>query len=245
MFPLNLWRLLARCRGRPVGPEHDDLFERDAELPEPLDGTGGSFQHRDDENVERHGGVIRDRAHRQTEKVSFPILEHRDQLEAHLANQQEHEFSGVTRPEDRDPLLHSDRIDEAPAQVLARITIKVERVLHELVRQPRLASHALWGERVDEPIGRDRDAFDVSLAHEALEIEIRQPERHAEATGERSLRNRRLAFERFEQLQISAGLEFHVSGKGWTAAPKAGTPPACGLQRDSTYVHFVNATFMI
>jgi len=200
MFPLNPRCLLASRRGRPVGPEHDNLLERDAELPKSLDSASWPFQYGDNQHVVRHGGMIRDRADRQTEKTALLIREDADQLEIHLANQQKHEFRGVAGSEDRHAFLHSDCVNEAAAEVLARITIEIERVLHELVRQARFASHALWGERVHEPIGRDGDAFDVSLAHKPLEIEVRQPERHAEATGEGPLRNRRLVFEGFEEL---------------------------------------------
>src|SRR5262245_35056003 len=200
MLSLNPWRPLACRRGRPVGPQHDDLLGWNAELPKPLDRARRPFQHGDDQNVVRYGGVIVNRADRQAEKTALAVREHRDQLETHVANQQEHEFRGIAGPEDRDALLLSDGLNEAAAEVLACITIEIERILHELVRQARLASHALWGERVDEPIGRDGDAFDVSLAHKPLEIEVRQPERHAEATGEGPLRNRRFVFEGFEEL---------------------------------------------
>jgi len=149
----------------------------------------------------------------------------------------------VPDAEDGHALLLGDRPRQARAQMLPRVPVEVERVLHELVGQPSLAGHAPRRERVDQPVGRHGHALHVALPDEALEVQVGQAEGDAQAGGERPLGDRRLALQRFEQLEVAAGLEFHEGGGsgGSSGPPVTGSGDRKAVRSTNEQrVHFVN-----
>ena len=94
----------------------------------------------------------------------------------------------------------------------------MQRVVHELVRQPRLLDDAARRNQVRDAVRLHVHALDVALAHEPLQVDVGQPERDAELGRERPLCDARVLLDRFEQLQIAMRFDIHQWVTPWEEA---------------------------
>ena len=77
------------------------------------------------------------------------------------------------------------------AQGLPSAPVEVERVDHVVVREPALLRDPPSRQQVPQPLARGGSArkldhLDVTLLDQALEIEVGEPQGHAQASGQRS-----------------------------------------------------------
>ena len=95
------------------------------------------------------------------------------------------------------------------AQVLPHLAVKVQRVVHELVREPRLLGDAARRDQVGDAVRLHVHALDVALADQPLQVDVRQSERDAELGGEAALRDARVLLDGLEQLEVAMGFNIH------------------------------------
>jgi hypothetical protein len=77
------------------------------------------------------------------------------------------QLGGFAGTVDREALrARSDFRREREVQLPARLLVKPQRVLHELVSQARLLADAFRGEQIEQPIRPHVDALDETFAHE-------------------------------------------------------------------------------
>src|SRR5260221_6073432 len=92
----------------------------------------------------------------------------------------------------------------------AHLPEQAQRVVHELVGEPRLLGDAARRDQVHDPVRLHVHALDAALADQALQIDVGQAERDAQFGGEAALSDARVLLDGIEQPQIAAGFDVHV-----------------------------------
>ena len=110
---------------------------------------------------------------------------------------------------DGQPLPVGGALTDDRVQVAPHVLVEVQRVLHELVREPRLLGHAARRNQIGDAVRLHVHALDAALAHEPLDVDVRQPERDAELVRQRPLGDARVLLDRFEQLQVAMRFDIH------------------------------------
>src|SRR5207249_7191187 len=120
------------------------------------------------------------------------------------------ELGGLAEAVDRDAPMGGRALLQHAAQMLAELAVEVQRVVHELVREARLFGDPARRDQIADPVRLHVDALDAALAHEPLQIDVRQPERNPQLRRERALGDARVFLDGFEKLQIAMGFDIHV-----------------------------------
>ena len=94
--------------------------------------------------------------------------------------------------------------------MLPNFTVQVQRIVHELVGEPRLLGDAARRNEVGDAVRLHVHALDVPLAHEPLQIDVGQSESDTERARQTALRDARVPFDRLEQLEVAMSLDIHT-----------------------------------
>ena len=136
----------------------------------------GAFERRDDHQVVLDLLVLGDRQHRHAEKLVPPLLASKiatgsmpDSLQRQIG-----QFGGFAAAVDGDALAGRRALLQRLAQVLPHLAVEVQRVVHELVGQPRLLGDAARRDQVGDAVGLHVDALDVALADQPLQVDVRR-----------------------------------------------------------------------
>ena len=93
--------------------------------------------------------------------------------------------------------------------MLPHLAVEVERVVHELVGEPRLLRDAARRDQVRDAVALHVHALDVALAHEPPQVDVREPERDAEFRREAALGDARVLLDRLEQFEVAMRFDIH------------------------------------
>ena len=172
----------------------------------------GTVERCDDDHVVGHLVVFRDRPHRHPEKIAAAALfiEDRDRFEAEFLEREIRNLGGLTASVNRHPATRGGAFVQHGAQVLPHFAIEMQRVVDELVREARLFGNSPRCNQVAEAVRLHVHALDVAFSHQALQIQVRQPEGDAQLRREAALRDARVLFNRFEQPQVAARTDIHA-----------------------------------
>jgi hypothetical protein len=93
--------------------------------------------------------------------------------------------------------------------VLADLAVEVQRVVHELIRQPRFLGDAARRDQIADAVRLHVHALDVALANQPPQVDVGEAERDAEPVGETALGDARVCLDRLEQFQIAVRFNVH------------------------------------
>src|SRR5712691_5587424 len=93
----------------------------------------------------------------------------------------------------------------------AHLAVQVQRVIHELVGQPRLLRDPAWGDQIAYAVRLHVHALDVALAHEPLQVDVRQTKRDAQLGRQASLGDAGILLHRLEQTEIAVPFDVELS----------------------------------
>ena len=162
-------------------------------LPRPI-------QRGDDDEIELDLWVIGDRPDRHAEKLVAAFrVEDGDRLESRFLERQVCELGRLAAAADGDALAGRRAVLQGGAQVLPHLAVEVQRVVHELVGQPRLLGNAARRHQVRDAIGLNVHHLDEALVHHPLEVDVGQTEGDAQLARQAALRHARVLVDRLEQ----------------------------------------------
>src|SRR6266542_2799651 len=174
-------------------------------------------------------GELADRPHRQPEEMATRVAsKDADRLEPELLEGQVGELGRLARTVQGhalEPVLWE--LLEGFTQGLAGAPVEVERVGHVLVGQLALLCQAPRRQEIAQALAsggpaREVDDLDIALLGEALEVEIREPEGHAQALGQVALGQGPALADRRQDLEVALDLSLHglrVQNMNITALP--------------------------
>ena len=169
-----------------------------------------SIERGDDHQVVFDRGVLGDRPDRHAEELAAAVLiEDRDRLHAGFLQRQIGELGGLAAAVDRDALACRRAVLHRLAQVLPHLAVEMQRVIHELVGEPRLLGDAARRDQVRDPVGLHVDALDVALVDHPLEIDVGEPEGDAQLLGHAALRDARVLVHGLQQSQVAMCFNVH------------------------------------
>src|SRR3990172_2315539 len=180
-------------------------------------------------------GELGDRPHRQPEEMAARVgSKDADRLEPELLEGPVCELGRLARAVEShalEPVLRE--LLEGFAKGLAGAPVEVERVGHVLVGQLALFGQAPRRQEIAQALAsgrpaREVDDLDIALLGEALEVEIREAEGHAQALGQVALGQGPALADGRKDLEVALDLSLHglcVQNMNISALPKSSRKP--------------------
>src|SRR5687768_3942752 len=113
----------------------------------------------------------------------------------------------------------------AASQLLAHFTVKMQRVIHELVGEPRLLGDAARRYQVRDAVGLHVHTLDVAFVDHPLEINVRQAEGDPQLAGQSTLRQPRILLNRFEDPEVAMCFNVHDRVTAYVKTGRVRLPP--------------------